>query len=237
MSKVAAYWHFKALRQAADLGEARIVLADSLLSLLVAVLSPTEFDLMRQRLNRLPEPPARPKLTKTDWLAAGGVFSACFSVYISGRDSVPLRWRNAMVALRISNAIAILLLIYHWLCLGALCWTSPLVDGTHNGHPWVRFGRHHHRLGRMKINTSLPRSTHPSCTSHRLWAGASPHQPGTQAGDFEIYGLYGLLGRSPSLRMALNVPHSEFFVSLTMTAVRNGNFFCIWPQLTRSSLD
>ena len=33
------------------------------------------------------------------------------------------------------------------------------------------------------------------------------------------------------------VPHSEFFVSLTITADRNGNFFCSWPQLTRSPLD
>ena len=117
-----------ALRQAADLGEARIVLADFLPPLLAAVLSPTEFDLMRQRLNRLPEPPARPKLTKKDWLAAGGVFSLVFlSIF---PVVIPFLFAtNAMVALRISNAIAILLLFTTGYALGRYAGRRPWLTG------------------------------------------------------------------------------------------------------------
>ena len=118
----------QALRQAADLDEARIILSAFLPPLLGAVLTPTEFDLMRQRLNQIPEPPARPKLTKKDWLAAGGVF---LLVFLSTFPVViPFLFAtNAKLALRVSNAIAILLLFITGYALGRYAGRRPWLTG------------------------------------------------------------------------------------------------------------
>jgi VIT family len=99
----------QALRKATDLSEVQTIIAAVLPPLLASALTPTEFDLMRQRLNQLPEPPAHPKLTKDDWLAAAGVF---LLVFLSTFPAVIpfLFTSDAKFALRVSNSIAILML-------------------------------------------------------------------------------------------------------------------------------
>jgi len=61
----------QSLRKATDLSEAQAIVAAALPPLLASVFTPAEFDLLCQRLNLLPEPPARSRITKKDWLAVG----------------------------------------------------------------------------------------------------------------------------------------------------------------------
>ena len=99
----------RALRKTTDPDEARRIIAGALPPLLAAVLPPAEFDIMREKLNQLPEPPARLGFTRDEWLAAAGVF---FLVFLSTFPVViPFIFLNeASLALRISNGIAIVML-------------------------------------------------------------------------------------------------------------------------------
>jgi VIT family len=99
----------RAVRQAASPDEARRAIADALPESLASVLSPEELGSMRQKLLRLPEPPARASLTKDDALSALGV---CLLVFLSTFPVViPFLFVGAaQPALRISNAVAIALL-------------------------------------------------------------------------------------------------------------------------------
>ena len=64
---------------------------------------------MRQNLRQMPEPLQRPKLTKRDWLGAGGLCLLCFVSTLP--IALPFIFvSDARLALRISNAVAIALL-------------------------------------------------------------------------------------------------------------------------------
>jgi hypothetical protein len=119
----------QALRKAADLSEAQTIIAAALPPLLASALTPTEFDLMRLRLNELPEPPARPKLSKDDWLAAGGIF---LIVFLSTFPVViPFLFASdAKFALRISNGIAILMLFITGYAFGRHAGRNPWRTGV-----------------------------------------------------------------------------------------------------------
>lgn len=119
----------QALRKATDLSEARIILSAFLPPLLGSVLTPTEFDLMRQRVNQLPELPAHPKLTKDDLFGACGVFLLVFlSIF---PVVVPFLFASdAKFALRISNGIAILMLFLTGYALGRYAGRRPWRTGV-----------------------------------------------------------------------------------------------------------
>src|SRR5271169_2448437 len=101
----------RALRKTADRAEAHRIIADALPPLLASVLQEAEFEVMRQKLNQLPEPPAHPRLAKDDWRAAGRVF---LLVFLSTFPvTIPFIFiHQARLALRISNAIAIVTLFF-----------------------------------------------------------------------------------------------------------------------------
>jgi hypothetical protein len=118
----------RALRKAANLKEAKAVLCAFLPPLLASALTPTEFDLMHQRLNELPEPPSRPQLNRDDWLAACGVF---LLVFLSTFPVViPFLFvSDAKLALRISNGIAILMLFISGYAFGRHAGRRPWLTG------------------------------------------------------------------------------------------------------------
>jgi uncharacterized membrane protein YedE/YeeE len=119
----------QALRKATDLSEARIILSAFLPPLLGSVLTPTEFDLMRQRVNQLPEPPAHPKLTEDDLFGACGVFLLVFLSLFP--VVVPFLFASdAKFALRISNGIAILMLFLTGYALGRYAGRPPWRTGV-----------------------------------------------------------------------------------------------------------
>jgi len=115
----------RAVRAAVDPAAAHDVIAGAMPPLLASVTSPTELEAMRLRLNRLPEPPRRPQLTKQDWLGGLGVF--LLVLLTTFPVVLPFVVVNqARRALRISNAIAIVMLFL-----------AGYVFGRHVGHhPW-----------------------------------------------------------------------------------------------------
>ena len=121
--KVAAV---RAIREAADGRAARQILANSFNPALASALSNEQLESMRQNLRQMPEPLQRPKLTKRDWLGAGGLCLLCFlSTFPIALPFIFVS--DARSALRISNAVAVALLA---LCGYAFGYRSAIP-------PWV----------------------------------------------------------------------------------------------------
>lgn len=100
----------RAMRDAADNGTARRVIADALPPLLAATLSEEQLESMRQKLHQVQELPERPQLTKRDGLGALAVCLLCFlSTFPIALPFIVIA--DARLALRISNVIAVAMLI------------------------------------------------------------------------------------------------------------------------------
>jgi VIT1/CCC1 family predicted Fe2+/Mn2+ transporter len=98
----------RAVREATVPGRAQRLIADAL-PLVGSVLEPSELEAMRLRLKQLPEPPARARLGKDDWRGAVGVFVLVFLSTFP--VTIPfILMHDAMLAMRVSNAIAVVLL-------------------------------------------------------------------------------------------------------------------------------
>jgi uncharacterized membrane protein YedE/YeeE len=98
-----------AVRTIEDPEDAHRVIANALPPLVASVLSPAEFEVMRQRLSQLQEPPAHPRLSLNNWLGALGVFLIVFASTLP--VVLPFIFvRDPRLALRTSNAVAVVLL-------------------------------------------------------------------------------------------------------------------------------
>src|SRR6516165_6790221 len=99
----------RAIRQAPDSETARRVLADALPPELASILPPDQLELMRQKLQQLPEPGERPRLIKRDWI---GALSLCLLSFASTFPVViPFIFLgDGKLALRVSYAVAIIML-------------------------------------------------------------------------------------------------------------------------------
>jgi hypothetical protein len=120
---------FRAVREAGDPERAQKLIGDALPQVVASVLEPAELEAMRVRLLKLPEPPARARLGREDGRGALGVFLwvflSTFPVvipFIVMRDPVP--------ALRVSNAIAVVLLFVAGYVFGRLTGRRPAWMGT-----------------------------------------------------------------------------------------------------------
>jgi hypothetical protein len=119
---------FRAVRRAADPAHARRLILDALPTVVAAVLAPSELDSLHQRLKQLPEPPARARLETNDWLGGLGVFLLVFASTFP--VATPFMFmQDARPALRLSNAIAIVLLFILGHAFGRCIGRSPLVTG------------------------------------------------------------------------------------------------------------
>ena len=111
----------RAIRQASTHETAQRVIADALPPALASVLPTEQLELMRQKLQQLPEPPGRPRLTKRDWTGALGLcllsFLATFPIVIPF-----ILLSDAKFALRVSYTVAIVMLF----CCGS-------IFGVHSG--------------------------------------------------------------------------------------------------------
>ena len=119
---------FRAVREASDLPQAHRLIADALPSVIAAVLKPAELEAVRQRLHELPEPPGRSRLDRSDWQGALAVF---LWVFLSTFPvAIPFIFmRNAMTALRVSDAIAVTMLFIAGMAYGRIVGRSPWVFG------------------------------------------------------------------------------------------------------------
>jgi hypothetical protein len=104
------------------------VIAEALPPVVASVTTPAEFEVIRQKLQELPEPPDRPQLTKKEWLGGLGVF--LLVVVASLPVVLPFVFiHDPRRALRVSNIIAVLLLFL-----------TGYVYGYHTGHRPLRSG-------------------------------------------------------------------------------------------------
>jgi len=118
----------RAVRQASDPHRAHRLIADAVPSPVAAVLDSADLEMLRLRLNQLPEPPSHARLSKTDWRGAAGVF---FLVFLSTFPvTIPFIFmQSAMLAMRVSNAIAIVMLLLTGFAYGRCVGRSPWVVG------------------------------------------------------------------------------------------------------------
>jgi len=99
----------RAVQTTQDADKARRVISGALPPLVASVLTGAELDSIHQRLKQVPEPPAYPRLAKSDWLGGLGVFLLVFASTFP--VLIPFLFlHDAKLALRISNSIAIVLL-------------------------------------------------------------------------------------------------------------------------------
>jgi VIT family protein len=109
----------RTVRKATDPNEAYRLIADALPPVIASVLKPAELEVVHERLKQLPEPPEQARLQSEDWLGAGGVlllvFLSTFPVVIPF-----IFMREAGPALRVSNAIAIVMLFWAGYAFGRM---------------------------------------------------------------------------------------------------------------------
>ena len=119
---------FRAVRTASDQKKAHRLIADALPSVLASILKPEELESMRQRLQQLPEPPDRAHISRGDCWGALGVF---LLVFLSTFPvAMPFMFVHRVpLAMRISNAIAILMLFITGMAYGRAVGRSPWVFG------------------------------------------------------------------------------------------------------------
>ena len=118
----------RSVREATDPERAQRLIADAL-PLVGSVLEPAELEAMRLRLKQLPEPPERAGWDKHDWRGAVGVF---LLVFLSTFPvTIPfIVMRDAMPALRVSNAIAVVLLFMAGYAFGRITGRRPVWVGA-----------------------------------------------------------------------------------------------------------
>jgi len=115
------------VQKSPDPEEARRALAGALPPLVASVLQPAELDAMRLRLKALPGPPDA-FLRKSDWLGAAGVF---LLVFLSTFPVVIpfIFMKDVTRALRISDAVAIVLLFLTGYAFGRVAGRRPVLAG------------------------------------------------------------------------------------------------------------
>ena len=119
----------QAVRKAATPQKAHALIASALPPLIASILQPVEFDQIRQRLNQLPEPPPKARLTARDYLGALGVF---LLVFLSTFPVVlPFIFMDSVVwSIRVSRLIAILMLFLLGWAFGRCTGWHPLLMGS-----------------------------------------------------------------------------------------------------------
>ena len=101
---------------------------DALPPLIATNLSAAEYESLRQRLLRLPPPPPRPGLRREDWLGAVGV--ALWVIVTTLPVSLPFLFvGHIRRAMRLSNAIAVVMLFLTGYAFGRLTQYHPRATG------------------------------------------------------------------------------------------------------------
>ncbi len=120
---------YRAVREATDPERAQRLIADVLPPVVASVLEPTELEAVRVRLKQLPDPPVRAGLGQDDWRGALQVF---LLVFLSTFPVVVpfILMRDAMPALRVSNAIAVVLLFVAGYAFGRITGRRPVWAGS-----------------------------------------------------------------------------------------------------------
>jgi VIT1/CCC1 family predicted Fe2+/Mn2+ transporter len=118
----------RAVRAAGSPERARALLADALPPDIASIVDPAALEGIRTRLVRLPEPPPHARMTREDWTGAAAVF---LLVFLSTFPVVIpfIVMREAVPALRVSNAIAVAMLFMTGYTYGRLTGYRPVGMG------------------------------------------------------------------------------------------------------------
>jgi VIT1/CCC1 family predicted Fe2+/Mn2+ transporter len=119
---------YLAVRKAADPQEAQRLVADALPPVVASIMEAAELDTIRRRLMQLPEPPERAHLSGDEWLGSIGVF---LIVFVSTFPVVIpfMLMQNVGPAMRVSNAIAIVMLFLTGYAYGSITGRHPWLVG------------------------------------------------------------------------------------------------------------
>jgi len=118
----------RAVRNAADPQAAQRIIADALPSPVASALGPAGLETMRQRLADYPDPPGPARVDKGDWKGAIGVF---LMVFLSTFPVViPFALlKDLSLALRLSNAVAVVMLFLAGYAFGRITGRRPWAVG------------------------------------------------------------------------------------------------------------
>jgi len=118
----------RAVRKAADPQRAQKLIANTLPPLVASVMQPADLEIIHQRLNQLPEPATKAHLRGTDYLGFLAVF---LLVFLSTFPVVVpfVLMQHPLYALRVSNAIAIVMLFLTGWAFGRCTGRRPWVGG------------------------------------------------------------------------------------------------------------
>lgn len=119
---------FQRIRSATDAGEARQMILEALPPIVAGVLDSHEVESLRERVMAMPEPAHGDRLQADDYLGAAGVF---FLVFLSTFPvAIPfLLIADPHTALRVSNAVAVVMLFITGYSFGRLSNRPPLLVG------------------------------------------------------------------------------------------------------------
>lgn len=119
---------YRTVRSTSDPKKAQQLIANTLPPVIASVIQPAELESLQQRLKKLPEPPERVRLVHDDWMGAVGVF---LLVFLSTFPvAVPfLFMQNAVLAMRVSNLVAIVMLFVTGFAYGRCVGRAPLGFG------------------------------------------------------------------------------------------------------------
>ena len=119
---------WRTLRQAANADQARQVITGVLPPVVAATLTAADYESIRHKMLQLPEPPARPRLGKSEWLGALAVFFWVFAITFP--VSIPFMFTEKVApAMRLSNAIAIALLFIAGFAFARVAQWRPWLTG------------------------------------------------------------------------------------------------------------
>jgi len=119
---------FRAARKVSDPGEAQGLIAGALPPVIASIMQSSELETISRRLKELPEPPAHAHLERDDWQGGLGVFLLVFLCTFP--VVIPFIFmHNAVPALRVSNAIAIVMLFLTGFAFGRLSGHRPWLLG------------------------------------------------------------------------------------------------------------
>ena len=118
----------RALRDAPDIASARRILSDAVPPLVASVITSEQLEIIERKFSQMPAPSAGPKLTRDDWLGAAAL---CVLSFVSAFPIVIpfILIDDARVALRTSNAIAIVMLFLCGYALGHYSGLRPWLTG------------------------------------------------------------------------------------------------------------
>jgi hypothetical protein len=120
---------WRALKKAPNPEAAHQVVAELLPPKMAELLTVAEYEAVRKKLVQLPDPPARPRLGKDEWLGALGVF---LWVFVSTFPvTIPFIFMHDVArAMRISNGIAVGLLFVTGYAFGKCSEYRPWLTGV-----------------------------------------------------------------------------------------------------------